>query len=304
MRLTASRLAAVAAEASAALVGKIVRRVRERSPDAVVIETSGGALLVFWHPGSARLHLLTAEGPTVAAASQFPQKLRADVEGAVVRALASAPGDRIAEVEFERDSEDGVRLRRRLVLEAFGTRGNVFLLGGRGDADESRVIAIARPRSARGREVGRPYLPPPSPPPSDDRDDSVAPDSDGGSPSLALEIEALAEESAAGIESRRAAVARSVRVAVQRLTSRHAALERDLEDAILAPRYRAFGEWLRASFARIKKGATEVILEDWSDPEARPVTIPLDPAVPPAENIRRYFQKAKKGAAGEPVIRK
>lgn len=301
MRLTAARLAAVAAEANAALAGRTVRRVRERPPDSIEIETSGGSLLVSWHPSSARLHLTDGESPTIAAASPFPQKLRADVEGAVVGALASVPGDRVASVEFDRAEEDGSRVRRRLVLEAFGSRCNAFLLD-----DDGIVVAIARPRSARGREPGAPYAAPPAPPPAGDgapgREEFTT--DEEVSPSRSLEAEARAAEAAEEIESRRAGAARAARGAIQRLASRRSALERDLEDALHAPRYRLLGEMLRASFARIPKGATEVSLEDWNDPEARPIRIPLDPAVPPAENIRRYFQKAKKGAAGEPVIRK
>jgi predicted ribosome quality control (RQC) complex YloA/Tae2 family protein len=301
MRLTASRLAAAAAEAAAALLGRPVRRVRERMPDSVILETSGGDLLVSWHPETARVHLSSAETQTAPPSSPFALKLRADVEGTTLLSIAAVPGDRLVEATFERDGGAEGRFFRLLAIEAFGPRSNAFLVDGAGI-----VVAIARPRSARGREVGSRFEAAPAKPSGagDAGARAVAQEPAFDPQAQSLEAEAAAHESAEEFERRKTGLARSVRTLVERLASRQDGLNRDLDEALLAPRYRFFGEMLRAYFTRIPKGATEVSLEDYTDPESRLVAIPLDPKVPPAENIRRYFQKAKKGSSGEPVIRK
>jgi len=308
MRLDPARLAAAAAEASAALASRVVRRVRDRGSDSALIETSAATLLVSWRPGCARLHLATrTESRPAVASSPFVQQLKAEAEGARVVSVSALFSDRVADVTLDGPGGDGNVRRVRLVLEAFGTRSNAFLLLGPDDV----VLAVARPRSARGRVPGATYVPPP-PPPHSSLPPAFLPGAASftsgagasSSASIDLEREGLVEEAQRDLEARRSDAARLLRAGAARLDSRRSGLEHDLEEALRAPRYRLFGEMLRAAFGSLRKGATEVVLPDYTDPEARPVAIPLDPAVPPAENIRRYFQKAKKGAAGEPLIRR
>lgn len=55
-----------------------------------------------------------------------------------------------------------------------------------------------------------------------------------------------------------------------------------------------FGELLTANLYRLKKGLTEVTLENYHEDQSPPVTIPLDPQRTPVENSQAYFKKYQK----------
>ncbi|MBX4149824.1 NFACT RNA binding domain-containing protein [Paenibacillus sp. FSL W7-1279] len=71
-------------------------------------------------------------------------------------------------------------------------------------------------------------------------------------------------------------------------------LNKDLEEAGDADRYRIFGELLFASLHQIQKGDREVQLVNFYDEEQATVTIPLDPLLTPSDNAQRYFKKYNK----------
>lgn len=78
---------------------------------------------------------------------------------------------------------------------------------------------------------------------------------------------------------------------VKRLTKKNAiqksSLTRAREDEI----YRLYGELLQANLYQLKDGCNEAILENFYDPGAPPVTVPLDPQLTPARNAQAYFKK-------------
>jgi predicted ribosome quality control (RQC) complex YloA/Tae2 family protein len=71
-------------------------------------------------------------------------------------------------------------------------------------------------------------------------------------------------------------------------------LNKDLEEAGDADRYRIFGELLFASLHQIQKGDREAQLVNFYDEEQATVTIPLDPLLTPSDNAQRYFKKYNK----------
>lgn len=71
-------------------------------------------------------------------------------------------------------------------------------------------------------------------------------------------------------------------------------LNKDLEEAGDADRYRIFGELLFASLYQIQKGDREAKLVNFYDEEQATVTIPLDPLLTPSDNAQRYFKKYNK----------
>jgi len=54
--------------------------------------------------------------------------------------------------------------------------------------------------------------------------------------------------------------------------------------------YQKFGELLTANLYRLPAHQSEVTLEDYTDPEYKPVTIPLDPTLTGIQNAQRYFK--------------
>jgi predicted ribosome quality control (RQC) complex YloA/Tae2 family protein len=88
---------------------------------------------------------------------------------------------------------------------------------------------------------------------------------------------------------------RIVHKGLARLRKRLGHIEAEGERARGSERQRELGDLLLANLGRLRRGMTEVVLEDWyADPPA-PVTIPLDPALSPQENAEGYFRRHRKG---------
>ncbi|ADU51010.1 Fibronectin-binding A domain protein [Thermaerobacter marianensis DSM 12885] len=89
-----------------------------------------------------------------------------------------------------------------------------------------------------------------------------------------------------------------VREALARARRRLEARQEDLRRAEEAEPYRIYGELLTAFAGQVPRGARQVELPNYYDPEGATARIPLDPALSPQENAQRYFrlyQKAKRG---------
>lgn len=76
-------------------------------------------------------------------------------------------------------------------------------------------------------------------------------------------------------------------------------LEKEYADDQKAEETRLYGELLMASLHQIKRGALEVEVVNFFDPNYPTVKIPLDPARTPAENAERYFKKYRKYKASK-----
>lgn len=61
--------------------------------------------------------------------------------------------------------------------------------------------------------------------------------------------------------------------------------------------YKKTGELLTANLYRIPPGISEITVEDYTDPDFKPVTVKLDPALSGIENAQRYFKLYNKSKA-------
>jgi len=61
-----------------------------------------------------------------------------------------------------------------------------------------------------------------------------------------------------------------------------------------AEQWRIYGELIAANMYRLKKGMASFTAENFYDPGAPPITVELDPALSPAENAERYFNRYHK----------
>lgn len=71
-------------------------------------------------------------------------------------------------------------------------------------------------------------------------------------------------------------------------------LQKDLDEAQDADRYRIWGELLFASLHAVSKGAKEASLINYYDENQAEMVIPLDPLLGPSDNAQRYFKKYNK----------
>lgn len=78
-------------------------------------------------------------------------------------------------------------------------------------------------------------------------------------------------------------------------------LEKTLIDSEKADEYQLYGELLTAHMHELKRGQTEVELENYYEP-GKKVTINLDPIKTPAENAQAYYQKYTKAKNAVSVV--
>lgn len=114
--------------------------------------------------------------------------------------------------------------------------------------------------------------------------------------------EAPAGAAQAAIDELRARALKHVRRERARLAKRLENIRRDADETSRAPLYRQWGELLKPCVSRIAHGMRQISVTDYFSENLAQVTVPLDPARTPHENIARLFDKADKLERAKPVI--
>jgi len=103
--------------------------------------------------------------------------------------------------------------------------------------------------------------------------------------------QALADDS---IELHRADLVRMLDKARLRIERRRAAVRDDLSKITQADGIAAQAQWLVGEAARAPRGATKLLVTDWSSGEAVPMEVPLDPSKSAREQVEAMFKRAKR----------
>ena len=253
-------------------------------------------------PNAPRLHLQQGRvkrhsGPI----GPFFQTLAEALVGAEFRTLAPVRGDRIAVAEFK--TGEG---KRALLLELFGRRANLILLGP-GD----KVLAMATEPPRKGDtpprlSIGSPWAPlGPGQPPRDAGEtiEAVFPDPTELPPGKVTDRAPLSwrVECSVGGEATRAhgdEARRRLRQRVKRRLGRAQGLLKGLlakeEAAEGSERLRQDGDLLKAALGSFQRGARSITLQDWFAEDAPEREIELDPKLSPQENVQRLFERFHK----------
>ncbi len=93
-------------------------------------------------------------------------------------------------------------------------------------------------------------------------------------------------------------VTQAVGRAIKRLERRIKKVEQDIVEAADYERYKKLGELLKINFDSIRRGMESITVTDIYTDSQPEITIPLDPALSPAENAEVYFRKHRKGREG------
>ena len=91
----------------------------------------------------------------------------------------------------------------------------------------------------------------------------------------------------------------AVRKAQRRLASRRDNLAAEQERRADFETERRLGELLLANLYRLRRGLTEITVDDYYSDPLQPLTIALDPALSPHENAERRFKAFRKGKRAE-----
>ncbi len=103
------------------------------------------------------------------------------------------------------------------------------------------------------------------------------------------------------IDREKQRLGRATAAAIERLVRKVENLRHDLANAERADEYRLFGELLTAHLHELKRGPSATVANYHAG--GAPVTIPLDPALEPAENAQRYFKRYAKARSAQEAVR-
>ncbi len=88
---------------------------------------------------------------------------------------------------------------------------------------------------------------------------------------------------------------RAIEAAQTRVSRRAEAQREELARGREHQQELTWGELIKQNLHQITAGAAEFTATDWSDPDQRQVTVPLDPNLTPVENAQRYFKRYARG---------
>ena len=91
---------------------------------------------------------------------------------------------------------------------------------------------------------------------------------------------------------------------VKKLARRLGKVEQDLKSAADYRQYKKIGELLQINLGKVKKGMTEIVLDDIYVEPHQPLTIKLEAALSPTENAEAYFKKHRKGREGLDLLKR
>ncbi len=95
---------------------------------------------------------------------------------------------------------------------------------------------------------------------------------------------------------------RSVTQARNRTAKKIANQEADLQKAGDRDKLREYGDIITTNFYQMRKGQTVLRAQNYYDPDAKEVDIPLDPLLTPQQNAARYYRDYKKAQKAEEML--
>ncbi len=260
------------------LVGAALSEVRQPARDRLVLTLGSTHLLIVPRGPLARIHPVRTRPRNPKKPFSFQGACRAHLTGRLDE-VRKVEGDRIIELHFG---------ETRLHLRLTGRGGGLWLCrrddvlaaydGPAPDQLPALPTGDARPSSPR-------FEPQP-----------------GETWAQAADRHFTALERHQQTEATRAEVRRRLKRHLDKTWRLGRALERDLDKAERAPQIRRQADALAAHLHNVPRGQDHVVLPDLEDASQR-LTIPLDPAKPPAASMERLYAKARRlDRMGERVL--
>lgn len=299
MSLSNAELDVLARDLSPKLTGGTIERIDQPDVHDLILNIRKGPrrywLLLSTHPRFSRMHLLTHRPAEGAPATGFCKVVRQHVTASPVLALRKVPGDRIVILETQERDQLMRAHPVSLVAELMGPASRLLLL----DQDRRVLAATGRATPPQGDRYEFPDAPEELPPQAfEDRFSESADPEDPLALSRAVQVAYATQEAQEEFEHARIGLHSVLNAGLRRARRRLRRQASDLELAENAEDIRHLGELLKIALPRVQKGQESVTVQDFFDPGAPEVTIGLDPALSPADNVKRLFQTYKKAKAG------
>jgi predicted ribosome quality control (RQC) complex YloA/Tae2 family protein len=318
----------VVAELNAELVGAMISKIFQPLPRELALKLylpgrGEKRLMLSADPQIGRIHMTTLRIPNPPRPPRFCAFLRAHLSNARIKQFSCLSDDRIITISCELGPRDA-RLKRNLTLELLGRDSNIVYI----DADKNVILDCLHhiPDKADGNRAVYPgliyQLPPKKTnersPSASKRTFLEAVDSVPGSTprgAISLSTETRQSEDAmssptndrvdafysslltgALIENFRREVSRPIRMKIRSLETRSRKIEKDIERLEKYAQQGKYGELLKTVLGSVRKGATKVGVTDWETGET--VDVPVNPALAPVVNMRKFFALSAKGKRG------
>jgi len=298
MALNLVDLETVLAEIQPVLTGGWIQKIHQPFDLALTLDVrSPGASIIVYvcaEPRLARLHFVSKKYPNPPTPPPFCQFLRSHLEGGRIEEITQHPGDRLVYIQIRKDEQ-----AYKLVIALLGNRANVLLLN-------ERHLLLRSLKESRFK-IGERFVPPPT-------RSSPTPQSLSILPEREIEKASQVEESFASTypvssameiyydkkehednqhrlhDQQLAHAKKSLKLAKGKLH----ALQEDLQKAERYREYARYGELMKSALHDLHKGQVNATLTDYCDPTLPTLTLPLDPAKDPVQNMEDYFRKHHK----------
>jgi predicted ribosome quality control (RQC) complex YloA/Tae2 family protein len=288
MAITTHELAAVLRELAPAITGGRIQKIGEPKPDTILLDVrvpgTTMRLLISIDPDQTGLHLVTRTHPNPAVPPAFCRFLRARLAGARIDRIRQINEDRIVRLDLTASTGTW-----SLVAELLGRQADLLVIDG-----DDRVLTTYRRAEHR---LGRPYAPPQPPPASRASPQSLPIEGVPGAPfPISAKLEERYDQRERELTTHHLTAAREtlLRKRIKKQRRLVTALGGDLARAAQYERYARYGELLKSTLGRLRKGQTDTTVVDYFDETLPELTIPLDPAKAPQANMDDYFAKHRK----------
>jgi predicted ribosome quality control (RQC) complex YloA/Tae2 family protein len=297
----------IADELNEALAGGLVSRIDQPGPRCIVLRVfSHGQtkrLLVSASAPNERIHLTDKKTPNPARPPRFCALLRSRIKNARIINIRKLPGERIVEIDLQKKTVHGEAERLRaftLRVELTGRSSNIILLDDKGLV----VDALRYFRPGVSPRAVMPGLPLAALGPRKDEPRKGVAAKAQGPRALQKEKDESWNDFAAryyesltgdeAVTAYRRDLRRALTRAIKKTRRKIDNLEADRRKAEASKDLGRFGELILPNMGRIKRGAREARVMDYTAVPPVEVSIPLDERLGPRENAEKYFRKAKK----------
>ncbi|HOX39688.1 MAG TPA: NFACT family protein [Candidatus Brocadiia bacterium] len=309
MSLSADEIALAIGELREPLRMSALRRIDQADARGLLLHFYTGErrhhVLVSIHPKASRICAIHKRIDAARDPNAFVDMVRAKLTGARLLDIEQAQGDRVVVLELLERSPDLQPRAWKLTAEMLGARGNIYLL-----TPDGRIAAAWEKAMRRPLAQGREYEPPAphGKPSAGIRQEIVRAASmehAGDAMPVSHAIEAIYDPLQEGLDvcEKRAGLETAIARALKTATTRESKIMASIREAAGAERALQLGEILKANLGAIRKGAKQVVLPDFYNPELAPVAIDLDPTLTAIENAEVYFRKHRKARSGEGKLR-
>lgn len=306
--INASFVTCLCEELNRELSGGRIDKIQQPARDVVLltVRTSGEnrRLLLSASPGKARIHLtaLTYENPSEP--PLFCVLLRKHLTGALINSFEQPGLDRLIVIRLTCFDDLGRETQEQLVVEMIPGKTNIVLVGLDGlivdcayrrdyDADLYRRLA-----------PGMIYRLPPQPenftPPSGSEGFSSP---DFATLSAFLDSYYSAREKEEVYRRRSKELRTSLSSAEKRIRKKLGAQRIELQNTAGREEFRRRADLITANIWRLKRGEDSLICEDFFDPSAPTVTVPLDPLLTPQANAAKLYKQYNKLKTAEAYLK-